>query len=526
MADFMNDAPIQAKREKVRIKLKKEEREFYSKLFDAAKPKGSNKLSGNDAVTFFRKAKVSGEIMKKIWQIAAQTDLSYLDRDEFYVALKLLALAQSGREISLASIQNNVETQLPIIEGFYPNSMNPMGNGMMMPPSQIMMPPQMMIPPQMPPGVPPQQTISQSPYSATDEELAKYAKIFDTFDTGRKGELTADQLAEALKRTKLPEAILSKVWELAEATESGNFDKLNVIMILHLLIKYKAGIEIPKAIPSDLKTTIHNFLLGKKQAPPPPPQVPLIPPPMIPVARTAPRKADSNDPFDEIEPAESFGGGIMPLYAYPQLPAPMPIPSPQMNSYAAPQPVIEEQKNYTMNVQNENFSMSPSRIQPSTVRINTPERQKSGNFSNPTNMNEDLVKQMLQELQKLNLEKSSLKSQISSYKTQLKQEETILSHHLNELLELPNEYFGFVRTKFVAHTSPTKPQNMPKTEKTIGQNTHFYKDQSSEKTSGSFGPFGEAPSGNGFGWNPTVDGKVNKIMENKFEDDTGGFDFS
>ena len=45
--------------------------------------------------------------MKIIWIISAQTDHQYLERDEFYVALRLVALAQNNLEFSEESIRLN-----------------------------------------------------------------------------------------------------------------------------------------------------------------------------------------------------------------------------------------------------------------------------------------------------------------------------------------------------------------------------------------------------------------------------------
>ena len=116
--DFGEDAPLPERKEKVRIKIKKEEREYYSKLFEAAKTKGTNKASINNALAFFTKSKLSGGMVKKICAIAAQTNPGEMDRDEFYVALRLIALAQCRREVSLAAIANNIESPLPFIESF------------------------------------------------------------------------------------------------------------------------------------------------------------------------------------------------------------------------------------------------------------------------------------------------------------------------------------------------------------------------------------------------------------------------
>lgn len=53
------------------------------------------------------------EILKKIWLTAARTSNEYLMRDEFYLALRLIAYAQNGVQPTEESIRFNLEVALP-----------------------------------------------------------------------------------------------------------------------------------------------------------------------------------------------------------------------------------------------------------------------------------------------------------------------------------------------------------------------------------------------------------------------------
>jgi hypothetical protein len=44
-------------------------------------------------VTFFKRSMLPVDTLKSIWKIAARTSNDYLTRDEFYVALRLIAYA-------------------------------------------------------------------------------------------------------------------------------------------------------------------------------------------------------------------------------------------------------------------------------------------------------------------------------------------------------------------------------------------------------------------------------------------------
>ena len=84
-------------------------------MFTYADPKGEGKVSGREAVTFFKKSGLPVEKLKEIWKISAQTSQEFLTRDEFYVALRLIAYMQNGIRADEHSIELNIEVDLPVI---------------------------------------------------------------------------------------------------------------------------------------------------------------------------------------------------------------------------------------------------------------------------------------------------------------------------------------------------------------------------------------------------------------------------
>ena len=456
MDDFSNDAPLQPKKEKVRIKFKREERDYYSKLFNMAKSKGMNKVTGNDAALFFRKSRLSPDTLKKIWLLAAQTDPSFMDRDEFYVALRLVALAQAKREVSLNAVKKNIDSPLPYFDSIPmpkitpPTQMDPsmmnagmmnagmmnpgmMNTGMMNPGmmnagmmnpgmmnvdamSMGMMNPAMMNPNMMNPGMmnsgmmnpgmmnpdmmnpggvpsimpPPPPEEKPDPYAITQEEASKYSRIYSSFDKTKIGAITADQMTEVLKKTRLPDEALGQVWELAEIDDNGNFSKFDVIVILHLLIKYKSGVPIPSSVPDSLKLTVRSFLQGN---PIPPPKS--VSSPSAPVASPMMPNADVNDPFADAE----NGKAIVPptMFAHPALTAPGYGPG--------------------------NFSAAGMM------------KSDSGN-----SMKSEAIKMALSELQILTPEKERLKNSIAMYKAELAKEEEIQNSQIVAFRDVAAEY--------------------------------------------------------------------------------------
>lgn len=85
--------PMPMEREKLVVNLSPKERGFYSNMLSLADPNGNNKVGGKDAVGFFKKSGLPVEKLKDIWKISASTSNEYLSREEFYVALRLIAYA-------------------------------------------------------------------------------------------------------------------------------------------------------------------------------------------------------------------------------------------------------------------------------------------------------------------------------------------------------------------------------------------------------------------------------------------------
>ena len=54
--------------------------------------------------------------MKQFWIIAARTSQSYLTRDEFYLALRLIAYAQNGMPADEKALMMGLDVALPRFE--------------------------------------------------------------------------------------------------------------------------------------------------------------------------------------------------------------------------------------------------------------------------------------------------------------------------------------------------------------------------------------------------------------------------
>ena len=78
-------------REQLKLKLSDRERGFYSNLYTQINPEGNRELPSQSVVQFLMTSGLEVQKLKNVWEIAARTSNSFLIREEFYVALRLVA---------------------------------------------------------------------------------------------------------------------------------------------------------------------------------------------------------------------------------------------------------------------------------------------------------------------------------------------------------------------------------------------------------------------------------------------------
>lgn len=72
----------------------------FEAFFQRADLDRDGRISGSEAVAFFQGSKLPQNVLAKIWQYCDRRSTGFLGRVEFYNALKLVTVAQSGRELT------------------------------------------------------------------------------------------------------------------------------------------------------------------------------------------------------------------------------------------------------------------------------------------------------------------------------------------------------------------------------------------------------------------------------------------
>ena len=85
----------------------------YEALFRAAAG-STGSLAGKDGVFFLRRSGLSDVTLRTVWQLADDQGIGHLTRSEFYVAMRLVAIAQAGYAVTGASLAASAHVALPL----------------------------------------------------------------------------------------------------------------------------------------------------------------------------------------------------------------------------------------------------------------------------------------------------------------------------------------------------------------------------------------------------------------------------
>lgn len=80
-------------------------------------PNGYGRIGAMEAARFLKKSQLSDVVLSKIWDMADPQSRGSLDKSGLFVALKLCALAQAGRDLSMSNL--NIELPPPKMVNCY-----------------------------------------------------------------------------------------------------------------------------------------------------------------------------------------------------------------------------------------------------------------------------------------------------------------------------------------------------------------------------------------------------------------------
>uniref|UniRef100_A0A3Q1J0L9 Epidermal growth factor receptor pathway substrate 15-like 1a n=1 Tax=Anabas testudineus TaxID=64144 RepID=A0A3Q1J0L9_ANATE len=197
-------------------------------------PGSTGRVGPTEAALFLKKSGLPDITLGKIWDLADPDGKGYLDKQGFYVALRLVACAQSGQEVSLSSL--NLTVPPPKFVSL--TSLQQLGN------------------------------LEKSKFDGIFESLAPV-----------NGLLSGEKVKPVLINSKLPLDVLGKVWDLSDIDKDGHLDKDEFAVAMHLVYRALEKEPVPALLPSSLVPpskrkkslcSVASSVPGLPASPPPP----------------------------------------------------------------------------------------------------------------------------------------------------------------------------------------------------------------------------------------------------------------
>uniref|UniRef100_A0A671E2C4 Epidermal growth factor receptor pathway substrate 15 n=1 Tax=Rhinolophus ferrumequinum TaxID=59479 RepID=A0A671E2C4_RHIFE len=201
----------------------------YEKYYRQVDTGNTGRVLASDAAAFLKKSGLPDLILGKIWDLADTDGKGILNKQEFFVALRLVACAQNGLEVALSSL--NLAVPPP---RFHDTSSPLLVSGT---------------------------SATELPWAVKSEDKVKYDAIFDSLSPVN-GFLSGDKVKPVLLNSKLPVDILGRVWELSDIDHDGMLDRdefaVAMFLVYCALEKEPVPMSLPPALvpPSKRKTWV------------------------------------------------------------------------------------------------------------------------------------------------------------------------------------------------------------------------------------------------------------------------------
>ncbi|XP_067308943.1 epidermal growth factor receptor substrate 15-like 1 isoform X2 [Pseudorasbora parva] len=191
----------------------------YESFYRQVDPGNTGKVGAVDAAQFLKKSGLSDSTLGQIWDLSDPERKGYLDKKGFFTALRLVASAQGGSDVSLNSLGQN--TPIPKFR----DTASPSLNFTTSAPDSI--------------------------WIVKPEDKAKYDGIFESLSPIG-GLLSGDKVKPVLMNSNLPLDVLGKIWDLSDIDKDGHLDKDEFTVVMHLVYAAREKEPVPSTLPTSL----------------------------------------------------------------------------------------------------------------------------------------------------------------------------------------------------------------------------------------------------------------------------------
>jgi len=203
--------------------------------------KGEDLLPGKLAVPFLSRARdVTRSQLRLIWDLADHQKRGSLNKDEFFIALRLIALAQRGAELSVNGLRNFTGIQLIPFMDSAPAPPPPPARSIATT------------------AAPPEQPLLV--WQITPEQNEKYNAHFNKLDDRGMGYIDGLQGVTFFTISGLPRPVLKEIWRLADISADGKLDRDEFRQAMHLVTLVRRGIVPVENLPPRLDPSGPNWV--------------------------------------------------------------------------------------------------------------------------------------------------------------------------------------------------------------------------------------------------------------------------
>ena len=303
------------------LHMKPAEGALYEQLFRFCDPSGSQLVTGSAVKPLFSKSKLNNKILAGIWTLADKGKRKALDMENWSthahshshspsstqhsttqprtappcpapvchscawygsltrpflhvcctcvvlraVALRLIALAQSGLPVSELGLKQYTDVPLPVFEGLQLSQPQPIqqppqpsqqqqqqANGMVGagPPDMSSFPAPSSAPPAAASSA--TSTSQSSEWSMSSEERVQYVSQFSSADEDQDGFVGGKEAQHFFQRSGLDKKSLRQIWLLADYDKDNKLSVDEFAIAMHLVLKQRKGVALPAQLPEAL----------------------------------------------------------------------------------------------------------------------------------------------------------------------------------------------------------------------------------------------------------------------------------
>ncbi|XP_022534538.2 epidermal growth factor receptor substrate 15-like 1 isoform X1 [Astyanax mexicanus] len=192
----------------------------YESFYRQVDPANTGRVGAAEAAQFLKKSGLSDSTLGKIWDLSDPERKGFLDKRGFFIALRLVASAQSGNDVSQHSLSQTVSIPAPKFRDTSSPSLISTAS-------------------------------SDSGWTIKYDDRAKYDGIFESL-LPVSGLLSGDKVKPVLINSNLPLDLLGRIWDLSDIDRDGHLDKEEFAVAMHLVYRAREKEPIPSMLPSSL----------------------------------------------------------------------------------------------------------------------------------------------------------------------------------------------------------------------------------------------------------------------------------